>query len=1397
LISESCLPKSVVYKGTNNFTNSFTSQPQKGGLSLTKSYTSQPQKEGLSHTKSFTSRHYEKCSSHLTNSFAFQPQKEGLNFTKSYTSQPQREGLSLTKSLSSRSNENKDTSLIKNITSQSPHSQDLSLTIPNQSYLKSNKVTDSLNNSVPIFETNINKYKVSLPFTNLITEYSPKPLNFLIDTGASVSIVKQSSLVNKPELNSDDVIKLKGINDTDSYSETLGSFYLKFQLCKEIFEHKFHVINDELNLKYDGIIGTDFLRILNANINYTTKYLSLCGHNLPILFNTPTYIVPARSEAVIECMVSNKKSELQNLREALVLDHIISEGVYLANCIVTLKPNNRVNISVLNTTESDVHINELKVHLTQIDSSLISETSQSQDIINTISYSPSDRINRVLSQIRHEHLNSEERNMLFECCSKYNDIFYLEGDPLTCTSAIQHSINTGNSAPIHVKSYRFPECHKQEVDKQINKMLEQNIIKPSNSPWSAPVWVVPKKTDASGQKKWRIVIDYRRLNDITVNETFPIPLISDILDQLGHSKYFTTLDLISGFHQISLNPADSAKTGFTIINTNGTSSGHFEFNRMPFGLKNAPSTFQRLMNTVLSGLQGLHCYIYLDDCIIYSNSILSHIEKLQLVFDRFREFNLKLQPEKCEFLRREVTYLGHIITDKGVSPNPDKVKAVSQFPVPKNPKDVKSFLGLIGYYRRFIESFSKLTKPLTCLLKKDAAFHWNVEQQTAFNLLKEKLTTAPLLQYPDFSQPFIVTTDASNYAVGAVLSQGPIGKDKPIAFASRTLNRAEGNYATTEKELLAILFAVKTFRPYLYGTKFKIVTDHRPLVWLFNVKDPGSRLIRWRLKLEEYDYEIVYKQGKLNSNADALSRYPVHLINNTNLNCETYEKYFKLQFTNSVSTNTEIEEHLQALHLTKYKLIVCPTSLDFDNSMPYCEEILSQIENSSEIRESEREPYSVLNTTSNGKTYYFLFTKVHHYDEVNYKTIYDLLIKLRNTMIDQNPSESDLAISDFSEPFSKLSYNKLYNMIAFVFHNTNMKIHIYKNQIIYPTPVEVPKILKDNHDTPIAGHPGIKRMLSRIKASYYWKSMRSDIETYVKNCKLCQVNKPLRTSNKAPMVITSTSTRPFERLALDIVGTLPEAGFQNFRFILTLQDDLTKFTCAYPMITSTSDEIARNLIHFISLFGFPKTILTDLGTCFTSELFKQVTDICKIKSIFTTPYHPQTNGALERSHATLKEYLKSFVNENQNDWHCYLATAILSYNTTPHCTTQFTPFELLYGYKPVIPSSLYESNDSNTYHEYIRALQYRMKFSREKAVENIIKSKESSKQYYDESTRKHSYKTGDMVYLKHHHRLRKALSPIWKGPYKIVKVNGKHNVTLSVNRKYIKYHTNEIKPSHT
>ncbi|XP_036149094.1 uncharacterized protein LOC118647760 [Monomorium pharaonis] len=348
-------------------------------------------------------------------------------------------------------------------------------------------------------------------------------------------------------------------------------------------------------------------------------------------------------------------------------------------------------------------------------------------------------------------------------------------------------------------------------------MLHDGIIRASTSQWNAPLLVVLKKADSAGKPKLRIVIDFRKLNDLTIGDSFPLPNIEEILDQLGNAKYFSTLDLALGYHQIPMAEHDKPKTAFS------TPYGHYEYNRMPFGLKNAPATFQRLMNSVLIGIQRFKCLVYLDDIVIYGSSLEEHTvnKRLTEVLQCLQEANLKLQPDKCEFLRKEVNYLGHVISENGISPDPAKLQAIRDFPEPQKVKDVQSFIDLAGYYRKFIKEFSKIAKPLTKLTKKTKKFAWAAEQQIAFNTLKEKLTTAPVLQYPDFTKEFNVTTDASD-AIGAVLSLGPIGNDRPIAYASRILNCAEQNYSTTVKELLAIVWAVKHFRPYVYGTKLKI-----------------------------------------------------------------------------------------------------------------------------------------------------------------------------------------------------------------------------------------------------------------------------------------------------------------------------------------------------------------------------------------------------------------------------------------------------------------------------------------------------------------------------------------------------------------------------------------------
>jgi hypothetical protein len=604
---------------------------------------------------------------------------------------------------------------------------------------------------------------------------------------------------------------------------------------------------------------------------------------------------------------------------------------------------------------------------------------------------------------------------------------------------------------------------------------------------------------------------------------------------------------------------------------------------MPFGLKNAPATFSRLMNLVLSGLQGSQCFTYLDDVIIYASSLEEHNNNLKNVFNRFRTNNLKLQPDKCEFLHKEISYLGHIITENGVKPNPEKIQAVVKYPAPTNVKTIKQFLGLLGYYRKFIKDFALLAKPLTYLLRKDIPFIWGPEQEKSFNNLKETLTKQPILQYPDYTKPFILTTDASNFAIGAILSQGEVGKDLPIAYASRTLSNAECHYSTTEKELLAIVWATKHFRPYLYGQTFKIITDHRPLIWLFNCTDPSSRLIRWRLKLEEYDYEIFYKPGRINSNADALSRNPV-LLNNTSETADTYDNFIRFHYENQelievpcLQTNL-FSKNPNAIFISK----------DLDESNLYLE-TLSQTQDLVLIP-PEINLYDAINLTNTvtKQQTFLLFTHLNHFDVPTYKDLFYTLINLRNKV-----TKTDLKEIYITNPtlYNKnLKQDMIHELIYFIFQSTQIKVFLVDKTKIQPkTKDEITKILEEHHSTSIAGHKGFSKTYKSIKELYKWINMKNDIKKFIKSCIHCQINKVNRHPTKAPMEITSTAKQPFEKIFLDIVGPLPITENSN-RFILTFQDDLTKFSYAQAITNHEAKTIAEKLFQFIMIFGIPKSI---------------------------------------------------------------------------------------------------------------------------------------------------------------------------------------------------------------
>ena len=364
-------------------------------------------------------------------------------------------------------------------------------------------------------------------------------------------------------------------------------------------------------------------------------------------------------------------------------------------------------------------------------------------------------------------------------------------------------------------------------------MLDKSIIWDSKSPWAALNILVPKKSE-DGKPKCRFCVDFRALNSVTKFDTYPLPVFEEMTSNLHGSKYYSVLDCYSGFWQINIKEEHKERTGCAVP------SGHYEFNKLPFGLSNSPSSFQRLMDVVLKDLVGMECWVFIDDVIIFSRSVQEHTQRLENVLQSFDKANLQLHPGKCVFAQPQVNYLWFVLSEKGVSASPDKIKAVRNYPTLKNVKVFRLYLGLASFYRRLIQDFATVAKPLTEQTKKDKPFIWTQSQQKTFESITDKLCTAPVLAYPNFYLPFILTTDASKVAVAAILSQLQNGVERPIANASRQMNRAEQSYSASEIEMLALVWETKYFLCYLYGKQFLVRTDHAALSYLRNFADCSS-----------------------------------------------------------------------------------------------------------------------------------------------------------------------------------------------------------------------------------------------------------------------------------------------------------------------------------------------------------------------------------------------------------------------------------------------------------------------------------------------------------------------------------------------------------------------------
>jgi len=708
----------------------------------------------------------------------------------------------------------------------------------------------------------------------IAVEICNKRGKFLVDTGSEINAIHISfvkSLTKTLAIQPPGVVSITTVDGNTS--PIFGTITLTVSIESNPFRVFFYVIRCG---DYDGILGRNFLSQNHALIDASKAMLSLKTTNSAHLAclsvplgstssnqpndsdsqnSLPAFVVnaltvPPNSQMLIEVSVQQSGPQTELLLEGIKkLSH---HDIVIARSVSTAEEG-KLPCRLMNVSPFPVFLQK------------------GMQIGTATTFSPSIEVNAVnahtnntdplVFNIDTNNLDKDQQNELMTLLYTYDNLFSVSDMDLGCTTAIEHHIKTDNSPPFKSRPYRVNHETREKLKTHIEEMLEQDIIEESCSPWASPIILVKKKDGSD-----RFVCDFRRLNSVTIRDSYPLPRIDDSIDALGGSVFFSTLDLRSGYWQVPVARDSRPYTAFTSY------EGLYQFKRLPFGLTNAPATFQRLMEMVLRGLNWKICLIYLDDIICFSTSFNDHLKRLREVFDRLLDNNLKLKPSKCYFCKREVQFLGHVVNKNGISPSPEKTDLISKCPPPKTPKQVKQMLGLVGYYRRFVPNFAQTALPLTKLLQKNSKFKWTAACQAAFDSLKTALITPPILAFPVFAEPFHLYTDASGEAIGMILGQIINGNESVIAFAGRVLSKPERNYSVTEIEALAVIEGVKHFHCYLYGSKFTIHTDHSSLKWLFTSKELKGRAARWALTLQGYDFEIKHRPGKENQNADALSR---------------------------------------------------------------------------------------------------------------------------------------------------------------------------------------------------------------------------------------------------------------------------------------------------------------------------------------------------------------------------------------------------------------------------------------------------------------------------------------------------------------------------------------------
>ena len=1097
----------------------------------------------------------------------------------------------------------------------------------------------------------------------------------------------------------------------------------------------------------DILLGLPWLRNVNPNIDWVNDVVSLRSHK-----NTPKLRI-INEEAIINDKVNafNNNLNKMNCVNNDILNSIkVEKEVIKTDKINSLKINNLnkndeikyLNMMLSMNKDDDILYGTKAIDMNQVEDELKCDV-EFCCFINPKESDVSQKAERILTT----DWESFKDNPAYKLICEYKDIFRTElpneaPKDTTLRAEIQHEINVTDTKPIALKQYPLSPAQREALSKWTDGMLRVGLIRVSKSPYNFPIFAI-KKADG-----FRFVHDYRLLNAITLTPKIPIPLKDDIFNRMSGAKIFSCLDLLNGYYQMRIRESDIPLTAFS------TPSGHYEYIVTPQGLCGAPASFNKLVQAIFKDVEDV-CSAYFDDAYVFTKgSIDDHLLALRRVFEKCRNEQVYLKLAKCILCADEIPCLGDFIGTNGVRMDPDKIKIIKEWPVPINRNQMKRFLGTVIYNHRFIPKFGKLVAPLHELTKGKSKFckvKLSKSQLEAFNGLKDALCNPPLLHLPDFSREFCIRMDASDFAVGGMLYQvADDGKENTIAYCGKKLSSAEINYGIREKELYAVIFAMRKWRIYLLDRPFLVDTDHHSLETLLTQTTCSRRLARWLDLISEFRPQFRWIPGDTNHVADAVSRRP-DFVQGSRVDLRVLLKGIIARMD---ASSTE-------------KLYMHITELSIADS---CRALYE--------KDSRFGP----------------------------------IVRYFRGKISSGEGEERIVVEPNTPIVSNRENNFIYR--NYYFDNKNkllwfLPLNEKKERLCIPKDDRlIERILREKHDVYTSGHPGISKTLSSLQQEFYWKNMAKDVQRYVTSCEICQRTKARQCKPPGKLIPLDIPNNRWKDVTMDFIVCLPESD--GYNSILVIVDRLTKRSVFIAVkMNDTAEKIAETFIkYYYKDHGLPSSIVCDRDTKFMSKFWKELMRLYGTSLKPSTAHKSSTDGQTERTNRFIEDYIRCYCSSKQSEWYLKLPLCEFAYNSRLHESIGMSPFEADLGYIPrapidVIIDQLRPDVRNSDATKFVHLQKTNLKV----AQDSMNEAQERMKLYFDKNRKDQEFKINDLVLLNSANlttlhigsgkNAKRKFTHRWIGPFKVLEKLKYNNYKISIPdtlKLHPVFHTSKLKP---